>query len=76
MDLMNVIVEEAPKCGLGVPYTHQLRYDRYNYDGSGWSPEKYTEDGSSESRDSEIPDQGVLPVCIAKSLVSVLHLHT
>ena len=75
MDLMNVIVEEAPKCGLGVPYAHQLRYDRYNYDGSGWSPEKYTEDGSSasESRDSEIPEQGVLPVCIANGLVSVLH---
>ena len=75
MDLMNVIVEEAPKCGLGMPYTHQLRYDRYNYDGSGWSPEKYTEDGSSasESRDSEIPEQGVLPVRIANGLVSVLH---
>ena len=75
MDLMNLIVEEAPKCGLGVSYTHQLRYDRYNYDGSGWSPEKYTEDGSSESRDSEIPEQSVSPVCIANSLVSVLHLH-
>ena len=74
IDLMNLIVEEAPKCGLGVSYTHQLR-NRYNYDSFGWSPEKYTEDGSSESRDSEIPEQSVSPVCIANSLVSVLHLH-
>ena len=74
MDLMNLIVEEAPKCGLSVSYAHQLRYDRYNYDGSGWSPEKYTEDRSStsESRDSESPEQSVLPVCIANG---VLHVH-
>jgi hypothetical protein len=68
MDLMNLIVEEAPRCGLDVPYTHQLRYSRYHYDGSEWNPD--SEDGSSrsESRDSGTPEdessQSVLPVYI------------
>jgi hypothetical protein len=66
MDLMNVIVEEAPRCGLDVPYTHQLRYSRYHYDGSEWNPD--SEDGSSKSRDSGTfegkPSQSVLPVYI------------
>ena len=53
MDLMNLAVEEAPKCGPDVPYTHLLRYSRYHYDGSEWSPDKDCEEGSSklESRD-------------------------
>ena len=55
---MNFIVEEAPKCGLDVPYTHSLRYSRYHYDGSEWRPDKESEEGSSESesQDSEIQD--------------------
>jgi hypothetical protein len=58
LDLMNLVVEEAPKCGLDVPYTHQLRYSRYYYDGSEWSPNKDSEEGSSESesRNSETPE--------------------
>jgi len=36
MDIMNLILEEAPKHGLNVPYAHDLLYGRYNYDGSEW----------------------------------------
>jgi len=53
MDLMNVIMEEAPKFGLDVPYTHQLCYGRYHYDGSEWNPESENESSKSASRDSE-----------------------
>jgi len=58
MDLMNLILEEAPRCGLDVPYTHQLHYGRYHYDGSEWSPEEYSGSGSSDSAscDSETPE--------------------
>ena len=56
MDLMNLILEEAPRCGLDVPYTHQLHYGRYNYDGSEWSPEEDSGSGSSASCDSETPE--------------------
>ena len=68
MDLMNLVVEEAPGCGLSVPYTHQLRYNRYHYNGSEWSPEKSSEDGSSGSgsRDSEASKQRALFVCSCK----------
>jgi hypothetical protein len=74
MDLMNLIVEEAPRCGLDVPYTHQLRYSRYHYDGSRWSPEN-SEDRSSESesRDCETsdePSQSALPSSSCKHLTS------
>jgi len=68
MDLMNLVVEEAPGCGLSVPYTHQLRYDRYHYDSSEWSPEKSSEDGSSRSgsRDSKASKQSASSVCSCK----------
>jgi hypothetical protein len=58
MDIMNLIVEEVPRCGLGMPYTHQFRYSRYHYDSSEWSPDKHSEDRSSklDSRDSETPE--------------------
>jgi hypothetical protein len=75
MDLMNLIVEEAPRCGLDVPYTHQLRYSRYHYDGSRWSPE-YSEDGSSESEShdcetsSDEPSQSALPSSSCRHLTS------
>lgn len=54
MDLMNLILEEAPSCGLDIPYTHQLRYGRCHYDGSEWNPES----GSSQSAspDSKSPE--------------------
>ena len=39
MDIMNLILEEAPKHGLNVPYAHDLLYGRYNYDGSEWKAE-------------------------------------
>jgi hypothetical protein len=65
IDLMNLIVEEAPRCGLNVPYIHQLRFSRYHYDGSEWNPD--SEDRSSGS-DSGTPEgeysQSVLPVHI------------
>ena len=62
MDLMNLIVEEAPGCGLNLPYTHQLRYNRYHYDGSVWCPEKCSEEGSSGSG-SQASKQSAPPVC-------------
>jgi hypothetical protein len=34
MDIMNLILEEAPKHGLKVSYAHELLYARYHYDGS------------------------------------------
>jgi hypothetical protein len=39
MDIMNLILEEAPKQGLNVPCAHDLLYGRYNYDGSEWKAE-------------------------------------
>lgn len=68
MDLMNLIVEEAPRCGLDVPYTHQLRYGRYHYDGSKWSADCEDESSASESRSRSPetfeakPSQSWLPV--------------
>ena len=69
VDLMNLVVEEAPECGLSVPYTHQLRYNRYHYDGSEWSPEKCSEEGSSESgsRDSGASKQSALSLCACQA---------
>jgi hypothetical protein len=64
MDIMNLIVQEAPKCGLEVPYVHELRYGRYHYDGSEWRPDEPEKDESSEdeARGKE-PFQSGLSVC-------------
>jgi len=88
MDIMNLILEEAPKHGLNVPYAHELVYGRYHYDGSEWKAEESDKSQSPKTYGfPEIlyripspgpsvgpmePFRGELPVCFAR--VSMLSL--
>ena len=68
MGLINVIIEEAPKFGLDMPYTHQLHYGRYHFDGSEWNPDSESESSTSRGYEfggastlEDVPFRGWLP---------------